>query len=188
MLALWSLTGSMQTLMWGLNTAYRRHETRSFARRRITALVMVGFTLAAAGIVFLLFVLGPRASDWAATRSGHHDLAEHIWAVAQWPVVAFALLFLFAMTMRLGPNLPRAKFSIFTIGGVSAVIAWLILSDAFAYFTSRFGSYNKTWGSLAAVIVVMVWLRLSALVLLLGAEIDAERDERRAQSPTGGAS
>ena len=81
------------------------------------------------------------------------------------------------MMMRLGPNVEKARFSIFSIGGISSVIAWLVLSDAFAYFTNRFSSYNKTWGSLAAVIVVMVWLRLSALVLLLGAEIDAQRAE-----------
>lgn len=174
LLGVWSLTGSMQTLMWGLNTTYGRKETRSYIRRRLLALAMVGCTLVAFGIVFTLFVLGPRLSDWVG-RHGGQSWADNGWSIVQWPVVIVALLLMFAMLMRLGPNVETPRFAIFSYGGVFSVVAWLVLSDLFAYFTNRFGSYNKTWGSLAAVIVVLVWLRLSALVLLLGAEINAER-------------
>ena len=104
----------------------------------------------------------------------------------QWPVVIVALLMVFAMLMRLS-GMDDPGFHVFTIGGVVSVLGWLVLSDLFAYFTNRFGSYNKTWGSLAAVIVVLVWLRLSALVLLFGAEINAERDaDRRAAELSAG--
>ncbi len=180
-LGVWSLSGSMQTLMWGLNVAFQRSETRGFIRRRLIALAMVGCTLVAFAIVFGLFVLAPKLSHFADQHLGYDRSPSTLWTVIQWPVVIVALLMVFAMLMRLGPNLEDPGFHVFTIGGVVSVLGWLVLSDVFAYFTNRFGSYNKTWGSLAAVIVVLVWLRLSALVLLFGAEINAERDaDRRA--------
>lgn len=180
-LGVWSLSGSMQTLMWGLNVAFQRQETRGFVRRRLIALAMVGCTLVAFAIVFVLFVLAPRLSHWAGEHLGYERSPSTLWTVIQWPVVIIALLLVFAMLMRLGPDLDEAGFHPITIGGVTAVLGWLVLSDVFAYFTSRFGSYNKTWGSLAAVIVVLVWLRLSALVLLFGAELNAERAADRAR-------
>ncbi len=179
LLGVWSLTGSMQTLMWGLNTVFRREESRSFVRRRLLALAMVGCTLVAFAIVFTLFVVAPKLSDWTGEHTRFNPSSGTLWSVIQWPVVVIALLLMFAMLMRLGPNIERARFSPFTVGGFVAVIGWLVLSDVFAYFTNRFGSYNKTWGSLAAVIVVLVWLRLSALVLLFGAELNAERAAAR---------
>ena len=178
-LGLWSLTGSMQTLMWGLNTVFRCSETRSFVRRRLLALAMVGCTLVAFAIVFVLFVLAPKLSNWTSEHTGVHHSSGTLWTVIQWPVVIIALLLMFAMLMRLGPNLQSPRFSVITLGGFVSVIGWLVLSDVFAYFTNRFGSYNKTWGSLAAVIVVLVWLRLSAFVLMFGAELNAERQARR---------
>ena len=180
-LGVWSLSGSMQTLMWGLNVAFQRQETRGFVRRRLIALAMVGCTLVAFAIVFVLFVLAPRLSHWAGEHLGYERSPSTLWTVIQWPVVIIALLLVFAMLMRLGPDLDEPGFHPITIGGVTAVLGWLVLSDVFAYFTSRFGSYNKTWGSLAAVIVVLVWLRLSALVLLFGAELNAERAADRAR-------
>jgi membrane protein len=180
-LGVWSLSGSMQTLMWGLNVAFQRQESRGFVRRRLIALAMVGCTLVAFAIVFVLFVLAPKLSHWAGEHLGYEHSPSTLWTVIQWPVVVIALLLVFAMLMRLGPDLDEAGFHPFTVGGVTAVAGWLVLSDVFASFTSRFGSYNKMWGSLAAVIVVLVWLRLSALVLLFGAELNAERASDRAR-------
>ena len=145
-LGVWSLSGSMQTLMWGLNVAFQRSETRGFIRRRLIALAMVGCTLVAFAIVFGLFVLAPKLSHFADQHLGYDRSPSTLWTVIQWPVVIVALLMVFAMLMRLGPDLDDPGFHVFTIGGVVSVLGWLVLSDLFAYFTNRFGSYNKDVG------------------------------------------
>ena len=185
-LGVWSLSGSMQTLMWGLNVAFQRSETRGFIRRRLIALAMVGCTLVAFAIVFGLFVLAPKLSHFAGEHLGYERSPSTLWTVIQWPVVIVALLMVFAMLMRLGPNLEHPGFHVFTIGGVVSGLRAGWCSPT-CLPTSPIGSAPTTrrWGSLAAVIVVLVWLRLSALVLLFGAEINAERasDRLAAKSP-----
>ena len=178
-LAVWSLTGAMQTLMWALNSAYERDETRGFLKRRLTAFVMVVLMLFAFTLAFGLLVLGPHLSGWIGDAIGLEALVAWLWWTAQWPVLILGLLVAFAAILYLGPNVDHPRWQFLTFGTALAVLVWLLGSGAFAVYVSQFGSYNKAWGSLAAVIIMLTWLWLSALALLFGAELNAEAERSR---------
>jgi membrane protein len=178
-LALWTLTGAMQTLMWALNEAYDREETRGFLKRRLTGLAMVLLLVLAFALAFGLLVLGPHLSGWMGSAVGAEALVQWLWWTAQWPILLLGLLLAFATILYLGPDVDHPRWSFLTVGTVFAVVVWLAASAAFALFTSRFGSYDKTWGSLAIVIIMLTWLWLSSLALLLGAEVNAEAERSR---------
>ena len=172
--ALWSATGAMQTLMSAVNHAYERQETRGFLKKRLTALAMLALGVVAFGLVMGLLVLGPHVSEWVGEAVGLEGLVGWLWWAAQWPIVIGGLLALFAGILYLAPDIEHRRFSIITPGTVLAVVVWLAASGLFAIYVSLFGSYNKAWGSLAAVIIMLTWLWLSALAFLLGAEVNAE--------------
>ena len=186
-LALWSLTGAMQNLMWALNIAYDCGEGRGFIRRRITALTMVVFALIGFALAFGVLVLGPHLSTWIGNALGAKSIVKIVWYIAEWPLLVAGLLVAFAGLMYYGPNVKHPRWRFLSFGSVLAIVIWLAASGAFAFYVSRFGSYNKTWGSLAAVVVMLTWLWLSAVALLLGAEINAEaersRELRRGEPP-----
>jgi membrane protein len=178
-LALWTLTGSMQTLMWALNSAYDREETRGFVKRRLTALAMVILMLLAFGLAFGLLVLGPVLSGALGSAINLETLVKWLWWTAQWPLLLLGLLFAFATILYLGPNVDHPRWRFLTFGTAISVIVWLLASGAFAIYVSQFGSFDKTWGSLAAVIIMLTWLWLSGLALLFGAEVNAESERSR---------
>jgi membrane protein len=178
-LALWTLTGSMQTLMWALNSAYDREETRGFVKRRLVALVMVTLMLLAFVLAFGLLVLGPALSGWIGSAVGLESLVDWLWWTAQWPILILGLLFAFATILYLGPNVDHPRWQFLTVGTLISVFIWLLASGGFALYVSNFGSYNKAWGSLAAVIIMLTWLWLSGLSLLFGAEVNAEAERSR---------
>jgi membrane protein len=178
-LALWTLTGSMQTLMWALNSAYDREETRGFVKRRLTALAMVLLMLVAFALVFGLLVLGPHLSGWIGSAVGFEALVKWLWWTAQWPFLILGLLFAFATILYLGPNVDHPRWQFLTVGTAISVLVWLLASGAFAVYVSQLGSYNKTWGSLAAVIIMLTWLWISGVALLFGAEVNAETERSR---------
>jgi membrane protein len=178
-LALWSLTGAMQNVMWGLNVAYEREETRGFVRRRLTSLAMVGFAALGIILVFGLLILGPHLTRWIGDASGQQTLVSWAWWVAEWPVLLAGLLLASGGIYYYGPNVRHPRWQFLSFGAVLGIAFWLGLSGAFAFYASRFGSYNKSWGSLSAVVVMLTWLWLSSLALLVGAEINAEAERSR---------
>ena len=178
-LAFWSLTGAMQNLMWALNIAYDREERRGFVRRRITALWMVLFALLGFALAFGVLVLGPHLSTWIGNAIGAKSTVKVVWYIAEWPLLIGGLLVAFAAAMYYGPNVKHPRWRFLSFGGVLAIVIWLLASGAFSFYVSKFGSYNKAWGSLAAVVVMLTWLWLSAVALLLGAEINAEAERSR---------
>jgi len=178
-LALWTVTGAMDTLMWALNSAYGREETRGFVKRRITALLMVILLLVAFVLAFGLLVLGPHVSGWIGDAVGLEAVVKLLWWTAQWPILILGLLGAFATVLYLGPNVEHPRWSFLTVGTAIAVVVWLVASGAFALYVSQFGSYNKAWGSLAAVIIMLTWLWISGLALLFGAEVNAETERSR---------
>jgi membrane protein len=178
-LAVWSLSGAMQNLMWALNLAYDRDETRGIVKRRLTAFTMVFFALFAFGLVFGLLVLGPPLSSWVGDAVGAKTIVQVAWWVAQWPLLVGGLLLAFSVILHLGPNVKHPRWRFLSFGAILAVIVWLVASAAFAFYVSRFGSYNKAWGSLSAVVVMLTWLWLSSVALLFGAEINAEAERSR---------
>jgi membrane protein len=178
-LALWSLSGAMQNVMWALNLAYGREETRGFVRRRIVAAAMAVFALMASALALGLLVFGPHLSRWIGDALGNKTVVEIVWWAAQWPILIGGLLLAFGVIYYLGPNIQHRKWQFVSFGSVFAVVVWLVASGAFAFYASRFGSYNKAWGSLSAVVVMLTWLWISSIALLLGAEINAEAERSR---------
>jgi membrane protein len=178
-LALWSLGGAMQNLMWALNIAYDREETRGFVKRRLTAFVMVFFVLLGFALSFGVLVLGPHLSTWIGDAIGAKTVVKIVWWAAEWPLLVVGLLVSFAGILYLGPNVKHPRWKFLSFGSVLAVVIWLAASGAFAFYVSKFGSYNKAWGTLSAVVVLLTWLWLSGLALLLGAEVNAEAERSR---------
>ncbi|HET6695827.1 MAG TPA: YihY/virulence factor BrkB family protein, partial [Gaiellaceae bacterium] len=154
LLALWTTTGAMNALMRGLNRVYAREETRSFVRQRLTALAMLVCLLLAFALSFGLLVLGPVISEWLGGVLDLEGVFGWIWWTAQWPILLFGLLLVFAAVLYLGPNVAHPRWRFLTPGSVVAVAIWMLASGLFAVYVSLFGSYNKAWGSLAAVIIL----------------------------------
>jgi membrane protein len=179
-LALWTSTSAMESLMWAFNIAFERNDTRHFLHRRLTALGMVAFALLGFVLAFGVLVLGSHLSSWVGNAVGARTLVKIAWYTAEWPLVAAGLLFTFAGLVYLGPDGPKPGWRSLTLGSVVAVAIGLAGSGGFALYAGSFASYNKTWGSLAAVAITLTWLWLSSCALLLGAEIDAEAARRRA--------
>ena len=179
LLALWTATGAMNAFMRGLNSVYDRKETRGFLRQRVTALGMLVCMLLAFGLSFGLLVLGPVISDWLGGLLNLESVFGWIWWTLQWPILVVGLLLAFAGVLYLGPNVAHPRWRFLTPGSAVAVAIWILASGLFAVYVSLFGSYNKAWGSVAAVIIMLTWLWLSALALLFGAEINVEAERSR---------
>jgi membrane protein len=180
-LALWSLIGAMQTLQWALNVAHDLEEKRGFVHTRLAAVAMLACFAVAFVLAFGLLVLGPQASHWVGDAIDQPTIVSWIWWTAEWPVLIVVLLLAFAGIYRFGPDMQGCRWRVVSAGTVTAVAVWLAASGGFAWYVSNLGSYNKSWGSFAAVIVMLTWLWLSSLALLVGAAIDAEvaRTRRR---------
>ena len=179
LLAVWAIGGAMHNVMWALNVAYDREETRGFVRRRLTAWAMVVFALLGFALSFGLLVLGPALSSWLGKALHAETVTSAVWWTAQWPLLVGGLLVAIAGLYYLGPNVDHPRWRFLGFGSVVAVTVWLAASGAFAFYVSSFGSYNKTWGSLAAVVILLTWLWLGAVALLFGAEINAETERSR---------
>src|SRR5919108_5503889 len=178
-LAGWTTTGAMTAFMRAMNRAYGADEGRGFVKQRFVAVQMVAAMAAAFLLVFGLLVLGPAISHWIGSALGIKSVFGWIWWIAQWPILIGGLLAVFATVLYLGPNVEHPRWQFITPGSLVAVVVWIAASGLFAVYTSMFGSYNKTWGSLAAVIVMLTWLWLSGLALLFGAEVNAEAERSR---------
>jgi membrane protein len=182
-LALWTLSGAMQTVMWALTAAYRCDETRGFVKKRLIAVTLIFCGVVSFALVFVLLVLGPDASRWVGSALGNTTVVRWVWWTAEWPILLVGLLTMFALVLYLGPNVVPRKWQFITPGAVFAVVVWLAASGLFAVYTSKFSTYNKAWGSLAAVIIMLTWLWVSALALLIGGEINAELQRRLRAAP-----
>jgi membrane protein len=169
----------MTAFMRAFNRAYGREETRGFIRQRLVALLMVIAVVVALVLVMGLLILGPALSSWVGDAVNAPGTVSLIWWIGQWPVLIVGLLAAFATLLYLGPNVDHPRWTFLSPGAVVAVVVWLAASGLFSVYTSMFGSYNKTWGSLAAVIVMLTWLWISSIALLLGAELNAEAERSR---------
>ena len=179
-LALWATTGAMTTYMTALNLAYDRKDGRKFVMKRFIAVQMVAVIGFAFVLVAVLLIFGPAFEHLVASHAGPLSGAiGWIWWIAQWPILLAGLLAAFATLLYLGPDVEHPRWHFLTVGSIFATVIWLAASGAFAFYTSAFGSYNKTWGSLAAVIIMLTWLWLAAIALLLGAELNAEAERSR---------
>jgi membrane protein len=179
-LAVWSVTGAMNSYMLAVNIAYERKDRRSFVKKRIVALKMAAVISVAFALVAVLTIFGPVVEHSIATRIGAAGgVLNVVWWIAQWPILLAGLLVAFATLLYLGPDVEQRKWEFLTPGSLVAAVLWIASSGLFAVYTATFASYNKTWGALSAVIVMLTWLWISGMALLLGAEINAEVERSR---------
>jgi membrane protein len=172
-LAIWTTTSAAATLMKGITVAYDSTESRGFLRTRLLAGVIVAALLFAAVLVVGLLILGPHLEAWVGDAVGAPTLTAWLWWTLQWPILVAGLLFAFAVALSLGPDVDRTGWRLVTPGSVTALLVWLAASGGLAVYSANFGSYDKTWGALAAVVVTLVWLWLTSAAVLFGAEVNA---------------
>ncbi|WP_169735063.1 YihY/virulence factor BrkB family protein [Amycolatopsis lexingtonensis] len=172
--ALWSASGYIGAFMRASNAIYGMPEGRPVWKVvPIRVLLTVGIV-----VLLALCALGVVATGTVARRLGDliglGSTGVLVWEIAKWPVIAVLVSLAFALLYWVGPNVRQPGFKWLTPGGLLAVLLWVAASAGFALYVANFGSYNKTYGSLAGVIVFLVWLWISNLAVLLGAELDAE--------------
>jgi membrane protein len=172
LVTLWAASAGMYAIMQKLNITYDVKEARSFVRARAIALVLsLLFGLLVVG-AFSLIVLGGIIQDWIGARIGFSGALLTFFAVFRWIVVVLALLLGFALIYRYGPNVEQ-KFKFVTAGSVFGVTLLVLASLGFTLYTSNFADYSATYGSIGAVIILMLWLYIAGLVILVGSEINA---------------
>lgn len=177
--ALWSASGYVAAFMRASNVVYDVPEGRPFwkttpMRFGVTVLIMVMLVLSAIMVV-VTGSLARRVGDVLGTGS----VAVTIWDIAKWPVLLIIVSLMFSILYWVSPNAKRG-FQWVSPGGVLAVLIWLIASGLFALYVANFGHYNKTYGSIAAVIIFLIWLWITNIAILLGAEFNAELERGRA--------
>ena len=178
--ALWSASGYVAAFMRASNAIYDMEEGRPIWK---TLPVRVGLTIVLLVLLALstiAVVLTGGLSEKVGDLVGLGSTAVTVWSIAKWPVLLVVVSFMFALLYWAAPNVKHPGFRWISPGGLIAVIAWLIASGAFALYVSNFGSYNKTYGALGGVVVFLVWLWISNIVILLGAEFNAELERERA--------
>jgi membrane protein len=171
-ITLWSASGAFAALINALNKAYDVEETRPIWKVRGIALLM---TLGLSIIIILgvlLLVLGPPIGKGIADLFGLGDIFTLMWNIARWPVALFFMVLAVALLYYFGPDAGQ-PFRWITPGGFIAVLFWVLASVAFRFYVSNFGSYDETYGSIGAVIILLLYLYISSLTILFGAELNA---------------
>jgi membrane protein len=177
--AVWSASGYVGAFIRAANTIYEIEEGRPFWKLRpLQIAVTVVMVLLLAIVSISLVVTGPLA-EAVGNVIGVGDTAVAVWNIAKWPVLLAIVMGMFAFLYYIAPNVRQPRFRWITPGGVAAVLVWIAASAGFAFYVANFGSYNKTYGTLAGVVVFLLWLWISNLALLFGAEFDAELERQR---------
>jgi membrane protein len=171
-IALWSAKAATSSLMTGLNIANETTEKRNIVLQQGTGLLLTFGGVVFAGVALAAIALLPIVVDILPLT----DEGKSILGLGRWPLLAVLVCFVLAVLYRFGPCRERAKWRWITLGSAIATLLWLIASGLFSFYVSRFGGYDRTYGSLAAPVVLLLWFWLSALVVLIGAEIDAEME------------
>lgn len=178
--ALWSASSGMKALITGVNMAYHETETRKFLKLRGLALLLTLGAMALMGIALALIVAFPAlTADWPTALR---------WtaSILRWLLLAALLIVALAVLYRYAPDRDEPKWSWVSWGSGIATLLWVAASVAFSFYVAQFGNYNKTYGALAGIVIVLFWLFLTALVVLVGAELNTTMALQTAKDTTTG--
>src|SRR3712207_3429923 len=171
LLALWGVSGAFRSVMEAMNVMYEVEEDRPFWKKYgisiFISLAVIILMLSA----FAIVIFGGSIGGGLAAAIGLGSIFQTVWSIVQWPIVACIVLFTFAVIYYFGPA-AKQKFRWISPGAILAFVFWLLFSLAFSFYASNFGSYNETYGSLAGVILLMLYIYYSALIMLIGAEMN----------------
>src|SRR5437868_8062326 len=179
--ALWAASGGMSAVVVSLNVIYDLRETRPWWKQKLT---VVGLTVALAALIIIGLVLalyGGKIGQGLATHLGLGEVFRLTWKVLQWPVSFAAMFIAFSLVYYLGPNLEHRKWYWVTPGSAAGVALWLLSSLGFRLYLHYFNSYSATYGSLGAVVILMLWLYITGLAILIGGEVNwvIENEDRK---------
>ena len=182
LLALWSASAAVRTLMEALNVAYHEEESRGFVRFYGTALALtfggiLGVIVAIGLVVALPAIMNALGLNW---------LVDIVVRLARWPILAVLAIAGFAVVYRYGPSRRQPRWRWVSWGAGIAVVMWLAGSALFSLYVTRFGNYNETYGAAGAVVILLMWFLLSSYAILIGAEINAEMERQTRKDTTAG--
>lgn len=181
-IAFWSANGGMKGLIEAMNVAYDERDERGFIRSNLLSMALtIGAMLLVAGIIFVSAIL-PAVLSVVPGESVRDTLLLY----ARWPVMALVLVTALSVLYRFAPDRRDAKWRWITPGSLLAAVGLILASAAFALYTANFAAYNETYGSIGAVVAVMVWLWIASIVVIIGAELNAEMEHQTAQDTTIG--
>jgi membrane protein len=178
-LALWTASGYIGAFMRASNAIYEIEEGRPFWTRRPMQLAVTLVMVLLLALVLVAIVLTGPLADAVGSVIGLGDLAVTAWEIAKWPVLLLVVVTMIAFLYWAAPNVRQQGFRWITPGSVLAIVIWILASAGFAFYVANFGSYNKTYGAFGAAIIFLVWMWISNLAVLLGAELNAELERRR---------
>ncbi|KQV19021.1 ribonuclease BN [Pseudomonas sp. Root329] len=183
-IALWTASAGVRLMMSAMNAAYDVVEGRPAWKRFPLSIFytigIAGMLLAAAA----LMVLGPQVMEWIASQVGLEEIIVTLWTIVRWPVVVILLMMAVALIYYVMPDV-KQEFRFITPGAVLSVVVWIIASLGFGFYVKTFANYNAMYGSIGAIIVLLLYFYISAAVLLLGAEMNAviEHMSREGKDP-----
>ncbi|ROS30798.1 YihY/virulence factor BrkB family protein [Cellulomonas sp. PhB150] len=178
-LALWSASGYVAAFSRGMNRVYEVDEGRPIWKLRPAILLVTLVLVVIAVLILAMVVLSGGVATSVGQTIGLSDVVVTVWNIAKWPVIVVLVIAAVAILYHSTPNVKQPKFRWVSLGAVVAILVWVLASAAFALYVANFSSYDKTYGSLAGVIVLLLWLWLTNLALLFGAELDAEVERGR---------
>ena len=173
-LALWSASGYVSAFGRGMNRIYEIDEGRPIWKLRPAMLLVTLVTVVLTAVVALALVLTGPAAQAVGDALGLGSTVVTVWNIAKWPVMLAVVILIVALLYYATPNVKQPKFRWISVGAVLAILIWVAASAAFGFYVANFASYDKTYGSLAGVVVFLLWLWITNLALLFGAELDAE--------------
>jgi membrane protein len=177
--ALWTASGYVGAFMRASNVIYEVEEGRSFFKLRpLQMLVTLALVLLLSLVLVSLVLTGPIAGA-VGSAVGLSGAAVTAWNIAKWPVLFAVVVFMMGLLYYASPNAKLGGLKTILPGAALAIVIWLVASAVFAFYVANFGSYNKTYGALGGVIIFLVWLWLTNVAILLGAELNAERERSK---------
>jgi membrane protein len=177
--ALWSASGYVNAFGRGMNRIYEIDEGRPIWKLRPVMLLVTLVTVLLAALVAIGLVLTGPAAEAVGRAIGLESAAVTAWSIAKWPVLLGVVVMIVALLYYATPNVKQPKFRWISVGALVAIVVWVLASAAFGFYVANFSSYDKTYGSLAGVIAFLLWLWITNLALLFGAELDAELERGR---------
>ena len=177
--ALWSASGYVGSFGRAMNRIYEIREGRPFWKLRPLMLAVTLVAVVLVALVAMALVLTGPAAEAVGDAIGLGSTALLVWNIAKWPVILLVVVTVVAILYYVTPNVKQPRFRWVSVGAVVAIVVWILASGAFGLYVSTFSSYDKTYGALAGVVVFLLWLWITNLALLFGAELDAELERGR---------
>jgi membrane protein len=171
--ALWTSSSAVTAIMDSLNRSYDVEEGRPFWKVRLMAILLtIGLSVFII-VSLILLTFGPQIGGWIADKVGLGSIFKLAWNILRWPVIVGLIIVAMALIYYMAPDVEQ-EWQWITPGSVVAVVGWLLASLGFSFYVNNFGSYNATYGSIGAVIVLLTWMYVSGFFILVGGEINAE--------------